>query len=63
MAVEEIFVPVRAILRVGCLGVKTHDCREELGQEKDYEASHEGCIGGDVGRSVLTLDVGNLSAL
>ena len=41
MAVEEILMPVRAVFSVCQLGVKAHDCGEELGDRKDEEAGNE----------------------
>lgn len=35
VAVEEVFVPVGAVLGVGELGVEAHYCGEELGDEED----------------------------
>ena len=42
MAVEKIFVPVGAVRGVGELGVETHYCGENLGEEEDEEAGEEG---------------------
>lgn len=44
MAVEEVFVPVRAVRGVGDLGVEAHDCGEDLGEKEDCEAGEEGRV-------------------
>ena len=44
VAVEEVFVPVRAVGRVCDLGVEAHDCGQELRDEEDGEAEEEGRV-------------------
>lgn len=45
MAVEEIFMPVGASVGgIGDLCVETHDCRKDLGKEKDGQAREEGGV-------------------
>lgn len=44
MAVEEVFVPVGAVGCVGKLGVETHYCGEDLGEEEDGEAGKKGGV-------------------
>ena len=38
MAVEEVFVPVRAVFGVCELGVEAHYCGEELSDKEDKKA-------------------------
>lgn len=56
MAVKEIFMPVGASVgRISDLRVKTHNCREDLGEEKGGQAREEGAVdpGGAVGGFAL----------
>ena len=41
VAVEEVFVPMRAVLGVGELHVETHDGGEELSDEEDGKTRKE----------------------
>ena len=38
MGIEEIFVPVATVVGIDGLDVETHYCREDLGNEENYEA-------------------------
>lgn len=44
MAIEEVFVPLRAVGGVGGLGVETHSRGEQLGEGEDEEACKEGRV-------------------
>ena len=47
MGVEEVFLPVGAIGRVGGLDVEAHYCGEDLGEEENDEAGYEAaCVRG-----------------
>lgn len=42
MAIEEVFVPLRAVGGVSELDVKTHDRGEQLGEGEHEQAGEEG---------------------
>ena len=41
MAVEKVLMPMGSVRCVCRLCIKTHDCGEQLSEEKDREAHHE----------------------